>query len=126
MRVEPDPVEQGEIAIVTVSLPANSDPSGWLMRVVSAQGSVVVLPARGLDTYVARTPQPGTHECEVDTAAFKPGVYLVDISPMASFELSDTASARFTVDHPMPIVISANMSDFNRSFPRYWSRRGML
>jgi len=124
ISVRPHTVEQGGIVTVTVVIPNGGDPSSLLMRIVSAQGSATAVDARKLNAFVTRAAGQDAYACEISTAAFRPGEYLVDISPMASFELSGTISKKFTVEHQMPIVVSANASEPNRRFSKYWNSRG--
>lgn len=119
ISVEPNPVEQNEAVTITVSVPGGGS-TGWFMRIVAAHDSAVVkCEARGLGAYGNPRPgDPNTHDCKIQTIGFEPGEYLVDVSPMTSFELPDTASKKFTVEAQMPIVVSANLSSPNSGFMR--------
>ncbi|MDD9809076.1 MAG: hypothetical protein OXU25_04470, partial [Thaumarchaeota archaeon] len=98
--VEPDPVEQGKPATITISTPAQCEPQTWLMRIVSSDSSTM-LPSRSVDAYASpRQGRLGTYWCTIHTDRYEPGDYIVDLSPVVVFEQPDMASKKFTVISP--------------------------
>lgn len=109
ISISPDPVKQNEVVTVTVSMPDGSDPSGWLMRMVAAEGATK-LPPRRLDAYGdPRQENSGMHDCKVRTIGFEPGEYLVDLSPTGSFDPLETVSKKFAVVPHRIVVASVGM-----------------
>jgi len=109
ISISPDPVKQNEIVTVTVSMPGGSDPSGWLMRMVAAEGATK-LPPRRLDAYgVPRQGNTDTYDCKVRTIKFEPGEYIVDLSPKASFDPLEAVSKKFAVVPHRIVVASVGM-----------------
>lgn len=105
ISIEPDPVRRNEVVTITVSTPGGGDPSGLLMRIVSAQGSLTMRAPRKLDAYGAPKPgEPGAYECKIHTIKFESGEYLVDVVPGSTFSSSDVVSKKFTVVPPRTIV----------------------
>ncbi|MDD9808249.1 MAG: hypothetical protein OXU37_04765 [Thaumarchaeota archaeon] len=105
ISVEPNPVRQNEAVTITVSTHDGGDPTGWLLRLVAAEGPIK-LPPRRLDAYGdPRQGKADTYDCKVSTVTFEPGDYLVDLSPKGSFDPLEIASKRFTVV-PQRIVIA--------------------
>jgi len=123
ISIDPDPVKRNGVVTVTVYLPDGGEPSGWFMRIVSAQDSSTAREARVLEAYVTRSAQ-GAHECEIRTMGLEPGEYLVDISPMASFEPQDTASKKFSVVPQGVAVATVGRTDPDKEFMRLVRRHG--
>jgi len=108
IAIEPDRARQGEAVTVTVSGPADFDPSYLLMQVVSGSGTAL-LPRR-LPTYARqRHGNPDIYEATIETASYEPGEYIVDVSSSESFRPQNTVSGRFTVVPPTPLVLGASM-----------------
>lgn len=110
ISIDPDPVAANNDVTVAVSAPGGCDPLDLLMRIVSARDSdIIKIGPRGLDAYgTPRQGEPGTYDCRIRTTGFDPGEYVVDVSPMGSFEPSDTASKKFTVSRQKAAAASTD------------------
>jgi len=119
-------VRQNEAVMITVSMPDGGDPSGWLMRIVEAQGSTKLSPRR-LGAYGGpRQGEPGTYDCKVHTIKFEPGEYFVDLSTAASFDPLETTSKKFTVMPRRIVVATAGAAGPNDDAVVFGSQRDWL
>jgi len=105
LAVAPSTVKRGDEITVTVS---SGEPMGdWLLRICESSGEIRSRPTR-LSVYGDPVPDKdsATLECRIRTIGYKPGEYMVDVSPDEEFALGRTKTQRLVVEAAGPGVVS--------------------